>query len=60
MFYDWFVVLMDVKMPKIVGILSFMSITSFMNVLIFSGPPWRHSLSDTGKQMNRGDVNGEF
>ena len=26
----------------------------------FSGPPWRHSLSDTGKQMYRGDVNGEF
>ena len=28
-----FVTLMDVKMPTIVGILTFMSLTSFMNVL---------------------------
>ena len=32
----------------------------FFKYCLFSGPPWRHSLSDTGKQMYRGDVNSEF
>ena len=33
MFKARFVMLVDVKMPTIVGILKFMSMTSFMNVL---------------------------